>query len=319
MATIDIFNGDADGICALMQLRLAVPKDSRLVTGVKRDIALVEKADIQAGDDVTILDISMEKNATALRAALDHGARCFYVDHHFAGDIHDSPNLTALIDMAPDICTSLLVNNHLQGAHAEWAVVGAFGDNLQASAQALSRSLSIEQTQQALLEKLGRYINYNGYGASVEDLHFAPAALYRLLASYHTPLGFIEEDRQTFDHLEHGYLDDMALAQALSPEFTAPGSAVYMLPDEGWARRVSGVYSNALANAHPDRAHAVLTRLPGENFLVSVRAPLNNKGGADEVCRQFPSGGGRKAAAGINKLPAAAVQQFFDVFSAFYR
>jgi hypothetical protein len=34
----DVFNGDADGICALVQLRLAKPIQSNLITGVKRDI-----------------------------------------------------------------------------------------------------------------------------------------------------------------------------------------------------------------------------------------------------------------------------------------
>jgi len=40
---IDIFNGDADGICALIQYRLANPAESTLVTGVKRDISLLER------------------------------------------------------------------------------------------------------------------------------------------------------------------------------------------------------------------------------------------------------------------------------------
>ena len=31
---IDVFNGDADGICALQQIRLAEPGESVLVTGV---------------------------------------------------------------------------------------------------------------------------------------------------------------------------------------------------------------------------------------------------------------------------------------------
>ena len=44
MTHIDIFNGDADGICALTQLRNAEPVQSTLITGVKRDIALVSKA-----------------------------------------------------------------------------------------------------------------------------------------------------------------------------------------------------------------------------------------------------------------------------------
>lgn len=38
----DVFNGDADGICALHQLRLARPRpEAQLVTGVKRDIRLL--------------------------------------------------------------------------------------------------------------------------------------------------------------------------------------------------------------------------------------------------------------------------------------
>lgn len=45
----DIFNGDADGIIALLQLRLADPIDSQLITGVKRDIKLVEKSGRASG------------------------------------------------------------------------------------------------------------------------------------------------------------------------------------------------------------------------------------------------------------------------------
>src|SRR5678815_3472044 len=43
MRYFDVFNGDADGICALHQLRLADPLDSTLVTGLKRDIALLNR------------------------------------------------------------------------------------------------------------------------------------------------------------------------------------------------------------------------------------------------------------------------------------
>ena len=35
MAVYDVFNGDADGICALLQLRKVEPLDSHLITGVK--------------------------------------------------------------------------------------------------------------------------------------------------------------------------------------------------------------------------------------------------------------------------------------------
>lgn len=59
MAHYDVFNGDADGLCALQQLRLANPKSSQRVTGPKRDIALLERVNAKAGDSVTVLDISM--------------------------------------------------------------------------------------------------------------------------------------------------------------------------------------------------------------------------------------------------------------------
>ena len=44
----DVFNGDADGICALLQLRLAEPREAQLVTGVKRDINLLSRVEALA-------------------------------------------------------------------------------------------------------------------------------------------------------------------------------------------------------------------------------------------------------------------------------
>lgn len=78
----DIFNGDADGICALIQLRLAHPISSTLVTGIKRDIQLLKKINASSGDQLTVLDISLQKNADQLKNFLTLGARIFYADHH---------------------------------------------------------------------------------------------------------------------------------------------------------------------------------------------------------------------------------------------
>jgi hypothetical protein len=75
MADIDVFNGDADGICALTQLRNAEPRPSTLITGVKRDIALVMRANVSAGDRLTALDISFDKNRDGVLRALDAGPR----------------------------------------------------------------------------------------------------------------------------------------------------------------------------------------------------------------------------------------------------
>lgn len=318
MRYVDVFNGDADGICALMQLQLAEPRDSELVTGVKRDIDLLRRVDAGSGDRVTVLDVAMEKNRTDLDRLLAAGASVFYVDHHIPGDIPEHPALHAIINTAPEVCTSLLVNGHLGGAWSAWAVIGAFGDNLAASARALAAQIGMGAEAIDAAERLGTYVNYNGYGPAVEDLHFAPEELFRRLRPFANPLDFIGGDRESFGRLEDGYRSDMAAAAALAPMHRTEAAAVFLLPDEPWARRVSGVYSNDLVNLHPQRAHAVLTEIGGGDLLVSVRAPLANRTGADEICRQFATGGGRKAAAGINRLPREDLARFIDVFCAFY-
>lgn len=318
MTSFDVFNGDADGICALTQLRNAQPRDSVLVTGVKRDIELLDQVEAKAGDEITVLDVSLDKNRQGLEKVLAAGASVFYVDHHFAGEIPEATHLTTIINTASDVCTSLLVNAHLKGAFVEWAVTGTFGDNLRQSAFALAESLDLDDRQLQALENLGIYINYNGYGSNLEDLHFAPGELYQLVSRYASPFQFMQDSREDFEKLETGYRDDMGAAASLQPEFANPAVAVFMLPNEAWARRVSGVYSNDLANASPARAHAVLTEKANGNYLISVRAPLQNKTGADELCRQFPTGGGRAAAAGVNDLPADQLQHFIDTFASFY-
>lgn len=318
MAKIDVFNGDADGICALTQFRHANPGESRLVTGVKRDIALVAKAGIEAGDEVTVLDVSLDKNRDALVDALELGAQVLYVDHHFAGEIPTHSGLDALIDTSPDVCTSILMNTRLEGRFVEWAIVGAFGDNLKASAAALAQPLALKGSEIEVLENLGIYINYNGYGAALDDLHFRPAELFGLVSVYANPLDFVRDAALHFEKLETGYRDDMAHASRTEAVRESSSAAVFMFPDESWARRVSGVYSNDLANASPARAHAVVTERPDGTFLISVRAPLENKVGASDLCRRFPTGGGREAAAGINNLPADQLDDFISQFSEFY-
>jgi len=91
---------------------------------------------------------------------------------------------------------------------------------------------------------------------------------------------------------------------------------VLLLPAAPWARRVIGVFANRLAQAHPARAHALLSANTGGGYTVSVRAPVANPTGADALCRAFPGGGGRQAAAGINGLPEAEVDRFVATFFA---
>ena len=319
MADYDIFNGDADGICALTQLRLAQPRQSTLVTGVKRDISLLKTITPRAGDRITVLDVAMEKNQPALSEALEVGTEVFYVDHHKPGPIPEHPNLKATINESADVCTSLLINHHLNGQYLEWAIVGTFGDNLDKSAAGMAKNSTLSESQLAQLRDLGIYINYNGYGAKLDELHFHPRELYQLVSQHQTPFDFIADNRAAFDKLEHGYKSDMQAAADLQSEVASASSAVFMLPDAPWARRVSGVYSNDLANNNPNRAHAIITAKDDGNYLVSVRAPLNNKQGAADLCSQFPTGGGRAAAAGINDLPADQLDSFINAFAATYR
>ena len=319
MTSYDVFNGDADGICALTQLRLAEPRESQLITGVKRDIQLLQQVNAAAGDKITTLDVSMKKNMVDVERILSAGAEIFYCDHHDAGEIPQHQNLQTLINLDSNICTSLLINGHLNGQYAHWAVTGAFGDNLKQSAVAAAKPLDLNEAQLNQLENLGIYINYNGYGASLEDLHFTPEALYREVSRFVTPFDFIAENKATFEKLEGGYTEDMAKVASVKAEQVDNGAAVFILPNQKWARRVSGVYSNDLANHHPDRAHAVLTEKDDGNYLVSIRAPLSNKQGANEIVGQFPTGGGRAAAAGINDLPVDQLIKFIDVFNHYYK
>jgi len=327
MTAIDVFNGDADGLCALHQLRLAEPRESVLVTGVKRDIALVAEvetrvrraggAGIAAGDELTVLDISLDKNRDALLALLERGVGARYFDHHFPGEIPTHENLETHIDTDAETCTGLIVDAHLGGRYRPWAVTAAFGDNLLRAASAAAEPLGLDAAGLETLKTLGTLLNYNGYGASLDDLFFAPDALYARLRPYADPFDFVAEE-DAFATLEEGYRDDMARAEALAPERADERTALYRFPNAPFARRVGGVYANALAQRHPERAHALLTEDANGDYVVSVRAPLANRSGADELCRQFESGGGRRAAAGVNRLPAADVERFAEALAAQY-
>ncbi|MHB1247395.1 MAG: acetyltransferase [Sulfuriferula sp.] len=309
----DVFNGDADGICALHQLRLAQPLDATLISGVKRDIGLLAQVHAVTGDEITVLDIAMSKNHAALATLLEAGAHVRYFDHHIPGDIPQHPHLDAYIDTDANVCTSLLVNRYLSGSQLIWAVVAAFGDNMADAARAAASPLDLNAAQLDELRSLGECINYNGYGDTLADLFFAPIDLYRIVHAYADPFEFIHAD-PAYQVLRDGYAEDLAQAQAVQPIQVRSSGAVYLLPDATWSRRVSGVFGNRLATDHPERAHAVLTHKPGGGYVVSVRAPQTTKAGADVLCSSFATGGGRRGAAGINHLPEVGLEEFVNRF-----
>jgi len=319
MRTYDVFNGDADGICALIQLRLAEPKESILITGVKRDIELAKQVPAREPADVSILDISLDKNRDAVDALLTAGCSVFYVDHHFSGDkLPEEPKFTALIDTQPMTCTSLIVDQHLGGRFHNWAIAAAFGDNLNAVGEELAAKAGLTSEETDSLKTLGVCINYNGYGSTVEDLHFHPADLYREFVKFSDPLDLIASAPVAWQQLKNGYEADMAQGLSAPVLTKSASSLVVRLPDEAWARRVSGVLGNELANRNSHKACAIVTEKADNTYLVSIRAPLTNRSGADEVARQFPTGGGRKAAAGINALPADQLDEFLNTVATFW-
>jgi len=312
MNTIDhcAFNGDADGLCALQQLRLAGELDPqvRLVSGVKRDIELLRRVQAGPGERVTVLDVAHEQNREATRRLLDAGARVRYFDHHFAGELPRHPAFESFIDTAGQVCTSLLVNTWLDGRHHRWAVAAAFGDGLAGPARALAAQHGLANDEVKALEELGLLLNYNAYGDSLSDLHFEPLALAAELLPYHDPRDFIRHST-SFNTLRIGHAADMAAAAGLEPWHESRGARLYRLPAQPWARRVSGVLANQLAAGSPRKAIGLLSARADGDWSFSLRVPEEAGLAADAFCRQFPTGGGRKRAAGINRLADAQLKE----------
>jgi hypothetical protein len=311
---IFVFNGDADGLCALQQLRLAERHVFlELVTGPKRRTELL--AGVSAGDgaEVTVLDVSLNSNREDVLRLLAAGARVRYFDHHHAGELPRHERLEAHIDLSPSTCTSAIVNAYLQGRCQAWAAVGAFGDNL-ASA---GRELVLSKALIPSFERLGILLNYNSYGETEDDLYFPPAQLHQRLIAYADPMDFIEYD-PAYERLARGYAEDMQRAAGLRPVAARERAAVYVLPDASWARRVSGTLANRLARMAPARAHAMLSPNSTGGMQVSIRAPLERPSGAAALCLEYETGGGREAAAGINHLPMETVGAFTERFIQYF-
>jgi hypothetical protein len=324
MTRVYAFNGDADGLCALQQLRLSGDRGAEagatLVTGVKRDIALLERvaASAAAGDEVTVLDVSLDVNRAGLLALLAAGARVRYFDHHFAGDIPGDPALEPYIDTSPNVCTSLIVDRYLEGKWRGWAIAGAFGDSMTEEARALADAAGLSADAAAQLKELGVAVNYNAYGETIADLHVPPVELAEEMFAYADPLDFARASA-AFRRLADGFRKDMELARRLEPTRQSAGAVVFVLPDAAWARRASGTLANDLAKAHATSAVAIVSPKTEGGYLVSIRVPRDSAVSAEAFCRRYPTGGGRRTAAGVNHLPGEQLDSFAAAFEAEFR
>lgn len=137
--------------------------------------------------------------------------------------------------------------------------------------------------------------------------------LAEAMRPYEDPRAFAA-DSAAFRQLREGYDGDMGLARALKPLRQRSGALALMLPDAAWARRAIGVLANELMHAHAGSAIAILSPRTSGGFTVSLRVPEAAAVGADEFCRRYPTGGGRRGAAGINDLPPAKIDHFLADF-----
>ena len=179
---------------------------------------------------------------------------------------------------------------------------------------AAAASLDWSEADIGLLKETGRLLNYNGYGMVEADLLVHPAELFREVHRFIDPRVFVRES-SLLARLRIGYTEDMQQAASLIPWRTYASGRVFLLPGAPWAKRVVGVFANQLAREQPEMAHATLLPRDDESLLVSVRAPLANRQGADTLCRRFATGGGRGAAAGINSLRKQDVESFLAAFA----
>ncbi len=324
MTHFDVFNGDVDGICALHQLRLANPLVSDLITGVKRDTQLIDGLPAKAGDSITALDIGLKQNNTAVTRLLANGVRIRWIDHHNPGEIPDHPAFESSINTATDVCTSILVDRQLGGIYRPWAITAAFGDGLAGPARDLASGLNLTPSQTAGLSRLGELLNYNAYGETLADLWCQPKKLYSELHSFSDPWEFSAESDE-LACIENGFTEDIAKSGSLVPLLHRPGCSIWLLPDAPWSRRVSGVFATRQATLNRQQVLAVVTHSSDGEFLrVSLRVPAhefsttNLTTNADTFCQQFPTGGGRQTAAGINELPKGDFERFLRLFSEIY-
>jgi hypothetical protein len=314
---VAVFNGDADGLCAAHLLRRALAlRFHERVTGLKREIALLDRVLATPTPEVDVFDLSLAPNRAALLRLLAAGARVRWFDHHAPGDLPQHRSFEFIGDLSASVCTALLVDRYLCERHGlaarpllrRWAVAAAFGDNLAEVGADLARALDLPAADCARLQELGEALNYNSYGETPADVAIQPAQLFDLLGDYDNPIAFATEQPIVAALIERRDADLQA-ARAVWPIDDHPRCAIVVLPDAPWSRRVLGTYANELARRAPHRAHAVLRESGSGEFVVSLRAPLARADGAARLAQRF-GGSGRAAAAGIDRLPRARFAAF---------
>ena len=313
MTNYDVFNGDTDGIFAWHQLRLAHPRDSIIVTGVKRDVNLASKVNAEDGDLVTIMDVSHAKNRKDVQRILDSGAIIEYFDHHDPKELIDHPNITYHINTEPNISTGLIVNSHVNGQNRLWSIATAFGDNHLDLAMNMAKSESLSDEQVLILKQIGLVVNYNSYGQTIEDLFYSPEEIAEAARACGSDIFKFLEQGDIFSTLLENFNADMSSAVCQEPFSISETGVIYTLPNEAWTHRIMGSFSNHLVSTNKNLACAIAVLNSDGTYRISVRSSINNPHGAGNLCGNF-GGGGREKAGGINNLPASGMNTFKEEF-----
>lgn len=325
-----IFNGDADGIVAQHILGLEIGAPDARITGRKRDIDLLRTAPPMERGSLHVMDVSLRRNLDALMALLPvmdtGGLDVTWYDHHDPGEPPSHPSLTLHINQAPDTCTGAIVNAVLGHKHPLWAAMAAYGDNLSATASALAASGGASSHEAALLRRVGVLLNYNAYGDEPGDALFDAADIAARMAGIESALDFCW-DQTLIGPLAARFDEDRELFDRLDPLVESSAASAYLVPDEAFARRYGATWANERVMLNPSQALAVIHPRKDGTFTVSIRSPRDwrmEKGkegavrSAAELAKEFPTGGGRKLAAGIDELPADQLRRFTDRFREYY-
>ena len=281
------YNGDADGICSMVQWGLVHGIDGHRVTGVKRDIELLKRVHPKSDDEIIVMDISLARNHSRAQELISDGFEISWFDHHLEGEPIEG--LNSSIDTSSNVCTATIVQKHLE-IESDWAQVALHGDGL-----------SIHSSKPEFKE-LGELLNYNGYGADLSDLHFHPDELMQLCLQARTPQNFILSP--AFEKLKQGFESDIKQAENIEMI-----DGYYLLPNEAWARRVVGVMAHRI-NENSEGPHVIAID-KGETLQISLRG----RNGIGDLCAMF-GGGGRATAGGIDALPKSEITALMnEVFS----
>ena len=277
------YNGDADGICSMVQWGLEHGVEGKRITGVKRDIQLLDRVHPNLEDEVVVMDISLARNHTRALELSQQGIKISWFDHHLAGG--EIKEIQTNIDTSSNVCTATIVENYL-GKESDWAQVALHGDGL-------SKHSSKQE-----YKELGELLNYNGYGADLSDLHFHPDDLMMLCLKSRTPSEFMATP--VFAKLKQGFDFDIENANKIEEK-----EGYYLLPNEAWARRVVGVMAHRI-NEKGSGPHVIAID-KGNTLQISLRG----QSGIGELCAKF-GGGGRATAGGIDALPKAEMTDLMN-------